>query len=159
MSPSPDDVKFESTPEMTPDVFSRRGTSAPIIKSEAGRYSEMPATPPPPAQPQALSYLEPTESPSPGQSQSQSFGHGMPDMEDPLMHSFGLPGYDQVPMISGGIYGTGMSPVGMGMGMSAQQLADPYDVWNSDGLPRMGVEGGMHVKKEPTWDEASYRQL
>lgn len=83
----------------------------------------------------------------------------MPELEDPMIHSFGMPGYDMhVPMISGGGYGTGMSPLGMGMGMGAQ-LADPYDMWNSDGLPHMDAESNVHVKKEPTWDESSYRQL
>ena len=136
-------TKFKlETPEMTPDV------GGPAIKAE----SEMPATPP--SQP---SYLEsPDASPSPGQSQ-QSFGHGhgMGEMDD-MMTSFGMPGDNGMfpPMMSGG-FGSGMSPMGMEMGIGV----DPFDnMWQQGHVPEghegMSGESGVHVKKEPRWDDA-----
>jgi hypothetical protein len=81
----------------------------------------------------------------------------MPDLEDPMMHLFSLLGYDMhMPMISGGVYGTGLSPIGMGMGMGTPS-GELFATWTSDGLPHLGADAGTHVKKEPTWDEPSYR--
>jgi len=139
-SAAPANFKLE-TPEMTPDV------GGPAIKAE----SEMPATPP--SQP---SYLEsPSPSPSPGQ--SFGHGHGMGEVDD-MMTSFGMPSNNGLypPSMMGGGFGSGLTPMGMGMGM------DPFEsVWRQqehESQPGMGGESGVHVKKEPRW-EGAYRQL